>query len=45
MTAARRRGSGRTLLSGVIGGAATSVGFVALHHLLISDFWCASEAS
>jgi hypothetical protein len=29
----------RTLLSGAGGGAATAVGFVALHHLLISDIW------
>jgi hypothetical protein len=39
MTAAHRRASGRILLSGAIAGAATSFGFAALHHLLISNIW------
>jgi hypothetical protein len=30
---------GRLLLAGIVSGAATSVGFAALHHLLISDIW------
>jgi hypothetical protein len=36
---AMARPTRRILLSGAVGGAATAVGFVALHHLLISDIW------
>lgn len=39
MTALHPSIRGRTLLSGAVAGSLTSVGFAALHHVLISDIW------
>lgn len=39
MTASPGHVTGRVLLSGAIAGTATSFGFAALHHLLISNIW------